>query len=163
MSKLEQAFRQWFEKVKEHSEELIRDVLPEDKRGAAMELAPYLVASLGNETRIDYGTGHETTFVVLLTCLERLECFSSEAGDYVNIPLTVFNRYLLLMRKIQTVYMLEPAGQASPLSLQPFCPCFTLPSDRMECGVWMITSFCVSYGAPGRCTDGSFSITKPPP
>lgn len=31
-----------------------------------MELVPYLLASFGHPSRIDYGTGHETTFVVWL-------------------------------------------------------------------------------------------------
>ena len=34
-----------------------------------MELAGYLVESFGNPTRIDYGTGHECCFVVLLMLL----------------------------------------------------------------------------------------------
>lgn len=33
---------------------------------AAVELVPYLLASFGHPSRIDYGTGHETTFVVWL-------------------------------------------------------------------------------------------------
>ena len=31
-----------------------------------MELVPYILASFGHPSRIDYGTGHETTFVVFL-------------------------------------------------------------------------------------------------
>jgi hypothetical protein len=36
---------------------------------AAPELASFFADSFGNATRIDYGTGHETTFVALLYCL----------------------------------------------------------------------------------------------
>lgn len=36
---------------------LIVSILPEDKKGAAIELTPYLLDAFGNPTRIDYGSG----------------------------------------------------------------------------------------------------------
>lgn len=56
----------------ESAEGLIRSVLPSDLHAASVEVAPYLVDSVGNSTRIDYGTGHETTFSALLCCLAKL-------------------------------------------------------------------------------------------
>lgn len=44
----------------------MRRILPEHLHGAVVELAPYLGDAFGNQTRIDYGTGHETTFVFWL-------------------------------------------------------------------------------------------------
>ncbi len=44
------------------------------RASAAAELASYFADSFGNATRIDYGTGHETTFVALLYCLVRPRC-----------------------------------------------------------------------------------------
>ena len=38
-------------------------------RPASIELCGYFVDSFGNATRIDYGTGHETTFIAFLVCL----------------------------------------------------------------------------------------------
>jgi len=64
--------REWFARVAESSDGLIRSVLPQNLQAAAVELAPYLVDSIGNSTRIDYGTGHETTFCALLCCLAKL-------------------------------------------------------------------------------------------
>ena len=61
---------------------------------AIPEIKTYLVDSFGSYERIDYGTGHELNFVVFLLCL-------------VN---KVFQRYLELMRKVQLIYVLEPAG-----------------------------------------------------
>lgn len=48
-----------------------------------MELVPYLMVSFGHPSRIDYGTGHETSFVVWL-------CESSVRGTRLHItaPLT---------------------------------------------------------------------------
>lgn len=53
----------------ENAEELVRGVLPLDLHEAIPEVAPYLLHSFGNSVRLDYGTGHETTFVALLYCL----------------------------------------------------------------------------------------------
>ena len=52
--------------------ELLTGVLPPDLAPAIVELAPYFADSFGNATRIDYGTGHETTFCALLCCLAKL-------------------------------------------------------------------------------------------
>ena len=89
------------------------------KEGAdPTELAPYLEGSFGDVTRIDYGTGHETAFVSLLYCLSRAGAFQpADAGDLV---LVVFARYVLLMRKLQSVYMLEPAGSHGVWGLDDF-------------------------------------------
>ena len=62
----------------ESAEGLIRSVLPSDLHTAAVELAPYLIDSIGNSTRIDYGTGHETTFCALLCCLAKLGVLTNE-------------------------------------------------------------------------------------
>ena len=40
--------------------------------GASEELLPYLTSGFGHESRIDYGTGHESTFVIFLYCLFKL-------------------------------------------------------------------------------------------
>lgn len=73
-------FRDFFETLDGHSEDLVKTLLPPDLHPAKIELAPYLVDSFGNSTRIDYGTGHETTFVAFLYCLARLGFFSGEDG-----------------------------------------------------------------------------------
>lgn len=96
------AFRTWFSKVEDHADELLRSVLPSKVAAAAVELKPVLVDSFGNKTRIDYGTGHETTFCELLYCLAKLGVYNNE--DRLPLVTHVFARYLQLMRKIQTTY-----------------------------------------------------------
>lgn len=77
--------RTWFAKVSAAAPELLKQhVLPERLRDAAAELAEYLIDSLGNATRIDYGTGHETTFCALLCCLAKLGVVSERD---VQVPL----------------------------------------------------------------------------
>jgi len=75
---------------------------------AIPELKVYLTESFGSYERIDYGTGHELNFVVFLLCLVKLQVYKQE--DFKALINKVFQRYLTLMRKIQLIYVLEPAG-----------------------------------------------------
>lgn len=68
----------------------------------AGELAGYLTESFGNRTRIDYGTGHETTFAALLMSLAKLGILCED--DRQALVTRVFVAYLQLMRKLQTTY-----------------------------------------------------------
>jgi hypothetical protein len=49
----------------------MKEILPPELHAAAEELAEYFKESFGDKTRIDYGTGHETTFIAWLCCLEQ--------------------------------------------------------------------------------------------
>jgi len=75
---------------------------------AIPEIKTYLVDSFGSYERIDYGTGHELNFVVFLLCLFKLKVY--KADDFRSLVNKVFQRYLELMRKVQLIYVLEPAG-----------------------------------------------------
>jgi serine/threonine-protein phosphatase 2A activator len=97
-----------------------------DDGDAVSELITYLCESFGNETRVDYGSGHELSFVAFLAGLFKLGLLSAgdaamspgagaddaaaDTGDLAQTGLLVFNDYILLCRKLQTVYLLEPAG-----------------------------------------------------
>ena len=96
------AFRTWFNKIDDNAHDLLRSVLPSHLAAAAVELKPILVDSFGNKTRIDYGTGHETTFCELLFCLAKLGVFQEQ--DRLSLVTHVFSKYLQLMRKVQTTY-----------------------------------------------------------
>eukprot|EP01104_Vermistella_antarctica_P016312 TRINITY_DN5531_c0_g1_i1.p1 TRINITY_DN5531_c0_g1~~TRINITY_DN5531_c0_g1_i1.p1 ORF type:complete len:464 (-),score=81.15 TRINITY_DN5531_c0_g1_i1:304-1620(-) len=112
------AFRHWFEKIAESAEALVIDVLPAELREAALEISTYLLDSIGNYVRIDYGTGHETTFVSFLCCLDLLGVFT--ANDYTNVVVRVFRKYIDMMRKVQKKFMLEPAGSHGVWSLDDY-------------------------------------------
>ncbi|XP_056860773.1 uncharacterized protein LOC130494553 [Raphanus sativus] len=106
------SFRSWHERLAERGESLILEILllPDDEslRGSTIEIAPYFFDSFGNSSRIDYGTGHETNFAAWLYCLARIGIV--EEGDHHGVVARVFVKYLELMRKLQMVYCLEPAG-----------------------------------------------------
>ena len=82
------------------------------------EISGYLEDSFGNSQRVDYGTGHETTFFVflcrfywqdaILGCLYKALVIKRE--ELPAVILLVFPAYLKVCRHLQTIYWLEPAG-----------------------------------------------------
>lgn len=102
------AFRTFYDRVVERSREIHKTLLPEEHHGAIVELIAYFNESFGNRVRIDYGTGHETSFIVWLVCLHRIGFLKQE--DFPAMVLRVFAAYLAIMRRLQKLYMLEPAG-----------------------------------------------------
>lgn len=103
-----------------------------------LELAEYMKDAFGNSVRIDYGTGHELHFfIVMLICMQ--ECGDNGAPLQSDVPVVVphkvqrpppppveqrdallqlrramvfdvFSAYLSFMRHLQHHYKLEPAG-----------------------------------------------------
>nr|XP_043621125.1 serine/threonine-protein phosphatase 2A activator [Erigeron canadensis] len=102
------AYRDWHSRMTENADSFMLQFLPADLHSATVELTPYFTDSFGNMSRIDYGTGHETNFAAWLYCLARLGIINE--SDYPAIVLRVFVKYLELMRRLQLVYSLEPAG-----------------------------------------------------
>ncbi|MED6123115.1 hypothetical protein PIB30_046217 [Stylosanthes scabra] len=102
------AYRTWHQKMSDSADSLMLRFLPENLKSATIEIVAYFTDSFGNSSRIDYGTGHETNFAAWLYCLARLGLVREE--DYQGVVCRVFVKYLELMRKLQLVYCLEPAG-----------------------------------------------------
>ncbi|XP_067001154.2 serine/threonine-protein phosphatase 2A activator [Anabrus simplex] len=113
-----QAFRKWYAKLKEGALDLLQSALPEKFYPAIPEIMVYLVEGFGNATRIDYGTGHEMSFLMLLCCLFKIGAFVE--SDKVAVVCQVFNRYLNLVRKLQLTYRMEPAGSHGVWSLDDY-------------------------------------------
>ena len=59
-------------------------------------------SSFGNATRIDYGTGHENTFIAFLLCLHELGLVCED--DQKALVMRVFAKYISVMRKLQMLY-----------------------------------------------------------
>ncbi|NXT83682.1 PTPA phosphatase, partial [Zapornia atra] len=112
------AFRTWYAKLDQEAEKLVAAVIPKHLADAAPEVAVYLKESVGNSTRIDYGTGHEAAFAAFLCCLCKIGVL--RVDDQMAIVFKVFNRYLEVMRKLQKTYRMEPAGSQGVWGLDDF-------------------------------------------
>jgi len=113
------AYRDWFAFLENEGEQLLSEVVAgSGKEGAVVELLPYLMDSFGNSTRIDYGTGHEMAFVMLLCCLFRMEAL--QQTDRAAVGLKVFGSYMTLCRQLQQVYRMEPAGSMGVWNLDDY-------------------------------------------
>lgn len=113
------SYRTWHDRLVESSHSLMLRFLPDDLRSSTIEIVPYFTDSFGNSSRIDYGTGHETNFVAWLYCLARMGVIKEE--DYQAVVSRIFMKYLELMRKLQLVYCLEPAGSHGVWGLDDYC------------------------------------------
>ncbi|ROW03513.1 hypothetical protein VSDG_01365 [Cytospora chrysosperma] len=87
----------------------------EDRKtlSATDELKAYFLGSFGSPQRLDYGTGHELSFLAFLGCLWKLGAFKdgSQGGDIErSIVLGIFEQYLKVIRRLILTYTLEPAG-----------------------------------------------------
>ncbi|KAI8921533.1 hypothetical protein BC831DRAFT_476697 [Entophlyctis helioformis] len=102
------AFRKWAQRLAGEAQQLSALMLPDTVPSAKIELAVYLAGGFGDGTRIDYGSGHELAFCAWLCCLDLLGVFGP--ADHQALVTRVFVRYLALVRRLQRVYMLEPAG-----------------------------------------------------
>lgn len=116
------SFRKWYQKVEEQSTNLLSQYLPDtilayaSERGADAspqdEISSYLLGSFGSAQRLDYGSGHELSFLAFLGCIWKLGGFNT--SDFGNeergIVLGIIDSYLNLIRRLIKTYTLEPAG-----------------------------------------------------
>ncbi|KAK9452984.1 Phosphotyrosyl phosphatase activator [Dipodascopsis uninucleata] len=112
------AFRQWFEEVQHEVCPMIDELLKDSKCPveAAVELHGYLLGSLGSYERLDYGTGHELSFLAFFGGLYFLGALNDQSSSREDKGLTgkevlyIFKRYFNVIRKVIKKYTLEPAG-----------------------------------------------------
>ncbi|KAJ8116923.1 hypothetical protein ONZ43_g4327 [Nemania bipapillata] len=118
------SFRKWYELLEMQAAALLKEHLPEsilrpssgdggNGSTAEVELTAYLLGAFGSAQRLDYGTGHELSFLAFLGCLWKLGAFKdgNPNGDIErSIVLGVFEPYLRVVRRLILTYTLEPAG-----------------------------------------------------
>ena len=76
------SFRKWYQILESRIRELLQAYLPKAVLDYAVdpssdasvldELAPYLLGGFGSAQRLDYGTGHELSFLAFLGCIWKL-------------------------------------------------------------------------------------------
>ncbi|KZT27229.1 Phosphotyrosyl phosphatase activator [Neolentinus lepideus HHB14362 ss-1] len=104
------AFRTWGKRLEEEADDLLESLLPLHLHPSVPLIKPYFVTSFGHFTRMDYGTGHETSFALFLLCLALIRFLQPEVDEERQVVLLLFVRYLRLCWHLQDVYRLEPAG-----------------------------------------------------
>lgn len=72
------------------------------------ELVPYFLGSFGSRQRLDFGTGHELSFLAFFGALWSIELLPLDiSGEDI---LLIFETYFNTIRTLITRYNLEPAG-----------------------------------------------------
>ena len=116
------SFRKWYQIVEEQSTNLLSQYLPDSIMEYASqsssegsprdEISSYFLGSFGSAQRLDYGSGHELSFLAFLGCIWKLGGFnSSDSGNEERgIVLGIIDPYLKLIRRLIKTYTLEPAG-----------------------------------------------------
>ena len=118
------SFRKWYNLVEANLPALLKEFLPpdvlsfghsEDDATAITpedELQVYLLGSFGSPQRLDYGTGHELSFLAFLGVLWKLGLFRGQEPGVAErgIVIGIFEPYLNLVRRLIKLYTLEPAG-----------------------------------------------------
>ena len=115
------SFRKWYNLVEDRIRSLLEEHVPQNvlelgsspsAENLVEELQAYLLGSFGSPQRLDYGTGHELSFLAFLGCIWKLNGFTeAEPGvEERGIVLGVFQPYLNLIRSLIKNYTLEPAG-----------------------------------------------------
>ncbi|KXN91754.1 Serine/threonine-protein phosphatase 2A activator 1 [Leucoagaricus sp. SymC.cos] len=115
------AFRTWGSRLEERADELLECLLGSGMKVLLPYVKPYFLTSFGSFTRMDYGTGHETSFALLLLCLTLARFFQPTLEEERHLVLCVFVRYLRLCWRLQDVYKLEPAGSHGVWGLDDYC------------------------------------------
>lgn len=110
------AFRDWHDKLNERIESVLEENLRsyfkgDDKQlhGFLLESKAYLVGSFGSRDRIDYGTGHELSFLAFVSSLLMTGILDQDKVTGVEY-LVLFSKYYDLMKTLILSYTLEPAG-----------------------------------------------------
>ncbi|GEQ70579.1 hypothetical protein JCM33374_g4257 [Metschnikowia sp. JCM 33374] len=100
------ACRDWHAKVNSQSLDLLKQLSTDEKY--LKELNHYLVNAFGSELRLDYGSGHELSFIAFIGGLFEYGALGKDVpGQDI---LTIFSRYYDLTRRLILDYSLEPAG-----------------------------------------------------
>lgn len=109
------AFRTFHDKLQADSDRLLRSTMGKVREGifdagmdTYVELVPYFLGSFGSRQRLDFGTGHELSFLAFFGGLWAVGLVDTDiTGEDI---LFIFNRYFICIRRLILRYNLEPAG-----------------------------------------------------
>lgn len=117
------AYRDWHDKLGLHIENIIKNSFQnffdlqskelsnfeKNFEGFILEAKYYLLGSFGSRERLDYGTGHELSFIAFLGCLTMSGLINQKklAGSQW---LLILSMYYDFIKSLILTYTLEPAG-----------------------------------------------------
>lgn len=107
------AFKIWYSKVDEKLPRMLKDALEshlgQECERVQKEVFYYLRNAFGSPIRIDYGTGHELSFLGCIGLLLEIGVLDKDEINGTQL-LVIFSKYYDLARKFILTYSLEPAG-----------------------------------------------------
>lgn len=95
--------------VAQEADRLYHESLTPAQHVAIPELAFHLRSSFGSPARLDYGTGHELSFLAFLLILRLVGAFTAE--DEPALARETFAIYLDVMKQVHKTFRLEAAGK----------------------------------------------------
>ena len=140
-------FREWHAWLERSSCDLLREAVG-DVAGHGRELRTRLCACFGNETRIDYGTGHEAAFLTFLLCLRRCGALGDDDVATGAVATGVFCEYVATCRVVQKCFGLEPAGARGVWALDPY-QMLPFVFGSAQCVADPATDEAAGWGVPG--------------
>ncbi|GAA5879211.1 hypothetical protein JCM3774_003522 [Rhodotorula dairenensis] len=103
------AFQAWLAKLAQEADKLYHESLTPAQHVAIPELAFHLRSAFGSPARLDYGTGHELSFLAFLLILRLVGAFTPT--DEPALARETFAIYLDVMKHVHKVFRLEAAGK----------------------------------------------------
>lgn len=101
--------RIWHDKVTQEMDDLLKSNLAYKDDDFIIEARYYLINAFGSKMRLDYGTGHELSFVAFLGALIQLDILVLDDITGQDL-LQIFANYYDVIKRLVLVYNLEPAG-----------------------------------------------------
>ncbi|XP_043656918.1 serine/threonine-protein phosphatase 2A activator isoform X2 [Drosophila teissieri] len=93
-------YRRWAHSMLRDIYQLVEKAVPCSKCRHVNELGVYLSGSFGSSTKIEYGTGHELSFLFFMCALFKAEILNQEE-DLAASALVLFDRYMQFVRRLQ--------------------------------------------------------------
>lgn len=101
------SFRSWHDRLEERIPDTLKTELGSENSEPFVELVPYFMGAFGSKQRLDFGTGHELSFLAFVGGLLYTDIIGDPSGEDI---LLIFYNYFHVVQKLVLVYTLEPAG-----------------------------------------------------
>ncbi|EDX11770.1 serine/threonine-protein phosphatase 2A activator [Drosophila simulans] len=119
MDSRSKSYRRWAHVMLRDIYQIVEKAVPSSKCRHVNELGVYLSGSFGSSAKIEYGTGHELSFLFFMCALFKAEILDKEE-DLAASALVLFDRYLQFVRRLQVTYSVNSSNWHGGYSLDKF-------------------------------------------